>query len=72
MPRGGKRENAGRPATGRSTKVIRVSEGVLPYLDHIEDIVMTLKSWDVESQGKTSPRWSMLKKMMDEVRPLIE
>jgi hypothetical protein len=63
--RGGKRENAGRPATGRTTKVIRVPEN-FPEIQEVLDLIDCLKGWQEEAQKhKTSPRWQKARELLN-------
>jgi arsenate reductase-like glutaredoxin family protein len=66
--RGGKRDGAGRPATGRTTKTIRVSKD-FPSTDELKDILDTLRNWkEISDQSSpTSPRWDKLRQLLSEI-----
>ena len=73
MPRGGARKGAGRPGTGRTTKVIRVPED---FPDHktISEVIKVLKTWkqEVHSDPKrpNSARWKNVNKLLEEIEYL--
>ena len=73
MPRGGAREGAGRPATGRTTKVIRVVKN-FPKPQTVIDIQETLQEYYQELQEnpkrKTSPRWEKLGKLLKKIEEI--
>ncbi len=63
--RGGKREGSGRPATGRTTKVIRVPLD-FPDPKLVEETLETLRNWEemANQASPTSPRWEKLRQML--------
>ncbi len=73
MPRGGARKGAGRPATGRRTKVIRVPED-FPEIKTISEIISVLKTWkqEIKSDPKrpSSARWKNVNKLIQEIESI--
>ena len=65
---GGKRKNAGRKKTGRSTKVIRVPKN-FPDTAVLLDTIETLQLWKDKSDNasKTSVRWEKLRQLLSEI-----
>ena len=65
---GGKRKNAGRKKTGRSTKVIRVPKD-FPNTTVLLDTIESLQLWKDKSDNasKTSVRWEKLRQLLSEI-----
>lgn len=66
--RGGKRPGAGRPATGRTTKTMRVPND-FPSSQELIDVLETLRNWREQSDqaSPTSPRWQKLRQLLSEL-----
>lgn len=69
---GGKRKNAGRKKTGRTTKVIRVPLD-FPDTQLILDTIETLQTWNEKSNqsSQTSVRWERLRQLLGDIHPEI-
>ena len=65
---GGKRKNAGRKKTGRSTKVIRVPKN-FPDTTVLLDTIESLQLWKDKSDNasQTSVRWEKLRQLLSEI-----
>ncbi|GBF86456.1 hypothetical protein [Aphanothece sacrum] len=61
--RGGKRTGAGRPATGRSTKVVRVPND-FPDSEQIIRIVEVIRDWKSASDNASNTRWQRLRELL--------
>ena len=75
MPRGGYRLGAGRKSTGSVTKskVVRISEQNVPYVDNIENLLQLIKDWEIAAAASpTSPRWAKARQLLQEVRQVLE
>lgn len=66
--RGGKRPGAGRPATGRTTKTIRVPND-FPTSQELIDVLETLRNWKEfsDNASQSSVRWQRLRQLLDEL-----
>lgn len=66
--RGGKRPGAGRPATGRTTKVARIPLD-FPDIQDLEDVINTLRQWKKDSDKASikNSRWYYLRKLLNEL-----
>lgn len=71
--RGGKRPGAGRPATGRSTKVVRVPDN-FPSVQELEDLLTLLDGWKTLSDeaSPTSPRWQKARELLKDVQNCLK
>ena len=84
MPRGGKRERAGRPK-GQPMKVMRVPEWLTQ--DHIkllescneilkayQELIKILENYQLKSQqaAPTNVRWQWFRKFQDDVKEIIK
>lgn len=64
MPRGGKRENAGRKPTGRTTRVVRIPSEI--DINELLDLKDKLEAWQNEAKDKTGPRWEKVQALLKE------
>lgn len=71
MARGGRRPGAGRPATGRTTKVVRIPIDT-PDIQSLMDLREIVNEWAKQAQGKSSPRYDKLQQLIKELGELIE
>ncbi len=73
MPRGGARKGAGRPPTGRTTKVIRVPED-FPEPEKLSEVIKVLKTWKQELNSNPkrpdSVRWKNINKLLEEIESI--
>lgn len=73
MTRGGFRVGAGRPASARSTKVVRVSCDVAWMVPHLEDLMEVIEQWsdDAKEASPTSPRWGKAREMLADIQRIL-
>lgn len=73
MSRGGKREGAGRPATGRATKVVRVDAELAGTVNHLEDLLDVIEGWREQERtaSKTSPRWEKARELLADLERVL-
>ncbi len=72
--RGGKRIGAGRPATGRVTKVVRVDAEIAGAVNHLEDLLDVIEHWKEQARtaSTTSPRWEKARELLKDLERVLE
>lgn len=69
--KGGRRQGSGRKITGRTSKVVRVSNDLLPYLDRLEDVITAIDNWNQYIKEQKGPRWEKAKEMGEDLNTIL-